>query len=247
MNFNIKFNFANFITNFCPSNLNNKILLYHSITNSLKQDIFSVDKNKFEKQLKLLKKFYENDLRNIDENLKYNSSITLSFDDGKADNFFTAYPLINKYKIPTIFFISTSKIGKEGYLSNNMIKEMNNNKYIDFGLHGHNHVSFADLDINSIKYEMDTSKKILEDLLEKKIKFFSYPYGSLSKKTKSYFKKNEDMYCFDSINSTFNIDNYDYLQIPRISIWNLDIENSFKNKINGKWDFLNKFQKNNVR
>tara|TARA_Y200000002_G_scaffold382967_1_gene402309 strand:+ start:783 stop:1166 length:384 start_codon:yes stop_codon:yes gene_type:complete len=126
-----------------------------------------------------------------------------------------------------------------------MIKEMDRDSIIDFGLHGHNHFSFKNLTYHELKNEMTTSIDILQNLLGRKINNFSYPYGSLNKVTKLYIKS-FSFNCFDSTSSTFNIKNYDKLQIPRVSIWNIDNQKSFINKINGKWDLLNKLQKNNA-
>lgn len=245
INFNTKFKMANFFSSFLPSKLNNSILLYHSITNEFENNIFSVKKENFESQLKILKNLKKQNLMKISDNLKNESSITLSFDDGLANNYLNAYQLINEYIIPSIFFISTDNIGKKGYLTKEMIKEMDRDSIIDFGLHGHNHLSFKNLTYHEIKNEMTTSTDILQNLLGRKINNFSYPYGSLNKVTKLHIKS-FSFNCFDSTSSTFNIKNYDKLQIPRISIWNIDNQKSFMNKINGKWDLLNKLQKNNA-
>ena len=182
----------------------------------------------------------------IDDNFKYEGSITLSFDDGYIDNYFNAYQLITKYKIPSIFFITTNNIDKEGYLTRNMIKEMDNKNFIDFGIHGHNHISFKNLNYAEIKFEINTSRNILGNLLGREIHNFSYPYGSLNENLKSQISNLNIRKCFDSTNKTFKINAYDNLQIPRISIWNIDNQSTFLNKISGKWDLINKFQKNNA-
>ena len=157
-----------------PSKLNNSILLYHSITNEFENSIFSVKKENFESQLKILKNLKKQNLMNISDNLKNELSITLSFDDGFTNNYLNAYQLINKYSIPSIFFISTVNIGKKGYLTKEMIKEMDRDPIIDFGLHGHNHFPFKNLTYHEIKNEMTTSSDILQNLLGRKINNFSY-------------------------------------------------------------------------
>tara|TARA_Y200000002_G_scaffold382967_1_gene402308 strand:+ start:451 stop:774 length:324 start_codon:yes stop_codon:yes gene_type:complete len=99
---------ANFFSSFMPSKLNNSILLYHSITNEFENSIFSVKKENFESQLKILKNLKKQNLMNISDNLKNELSITLSFDDGFANNYLNAYQLINKYSIPSIFLYQQS-------------------------------------------------------------------------------------------------------------------------------------------
>ena len=49
---------------------------------------------------------FEDDWSNINE-----KTIVVTFDDGYADNFYNAVPILKKYDIPATFFISTNNIG----------------------------------------------------------------------------------------------------------------------------------------
>ena len=52
-------------------------------------------------------------------------------------------------------------------------------------------------------------------------------------------------YYFTSYFDTFDIKSFNKKFIPRISIWNVDTIKAFDEKINGLWNFINKFSSNN--
>lgn len=58
------------------------------------------------------------------------------------------------------------------------LRKMSASKASVIGAHTHNHPSLAALSIEEQKHEINKSKKILEDITGKKIKHFSYPFGT---------------------------------------------------------------------
>lgn len=96
------------------------ILMYHSIS---KPEIdpweLSVSPANFEQQLQVLQKRYSvssvQDIVSGQQKGKLKNSIAITFDDGYRNNFVTAKPLLEKYKLPATFFI-TSKSFDEGYI-----------------------------------------------------------------------------------------------------------------------------------
>ena len=67
-------------------------------------------------------------------------------------------------------------------LSNAKIKEISLNHEI--GAHGINHLDLTKLSSLDIKYQMLESKKWLEDIIEKEITIFCYPYGYYNDRVK---------------------------------------------------------------
>jgi peptidoglycan/xylan/chitin deacetylase (PgdA/CDA1 family) len=70
---------------------------------------------RFNKHLCYLRKYYRIiSLRELVESLEQgltpNSSVVITFDDGFADNYHFAYPLLQKYRIPATVFLSTEAI-----------------------------------------------------------------------------------------------------------------------------------------
>lgn len=98
-------------------NSNVIILLYHRIAD-VASDPWSlcVTPNNFEEHLRILKKYNFSfpTLGKIQQSSNFNSekrNVAITFDDGYADNFTYAMPILRKYNIPATFFIVSGVIG----------------------------------------------------------------------------------------------------------------------------------------
>ena len=94
------------------------ILMYHRVA-ELEIDPWSlsVTPQNFGEHLEVLQKHYHPlSLQQLVEALRGNKlpdrAVVVTFDDGYADNFYNAKPLLEKYNIPATFFISTGFIGQ---------------------------------------------------------------------------------------------------------------------------------------
>ncbi|WP_207432101.1 polysaccharide deacetylase family protein [Sabulibacter ruber] len=95
------------------------VLMYHRIAEPT-SDIWeiAVSPAHFEAQLQILKRVGTVvPLRELAEGVKNkrlkNNHIAITFDDGYADNYLTAKPILEKHGLPATFFVSTGNIGKE--------------------------------------------------------------------------------------------------------------------------------------
>ena len=95
----------------CKNKIN--VLVYHRIVNKIKYDTWhlSVDVRNFEKHIKYIKENYQvirlgDDWESVNED-----SIAITFDDGYADNYWNALPILEKYQVPATVFVSTKNIG----------------------------------------------------------------------------------------------------------------------------------------
>jgi Predicted xylanase/chitin deacetylase len=109
---------------------------------------------------------------------KSNKEIFFTFDDGYEDVYLFAYPILVKYNIPFCLFLTVSLIGKPGYLSKKQIQEMSANSLCTIGAHAINHVKLRHT-VNSVT-EIQGSRIQLEQMFNKKIDLFAYPYGSFN-------------------------------------------------------------------
>lgn len=62
----------------------------------------------------------------------------ISVDDGSADNY-RLYRLLKEYGIPATFNIVTARIGEEGYLTLEQLREIHNDPLMEIACHGHTH------------------------------------------------------------------------------------------------------------
>ncbi len=95
-----------------PTNQYVNVLLYHRIASSQRDPYhITVTPEHFEEQIRWLSKHYpilsfEEDWSGVSE-----PSIVISFDDGYADNYQNALPILKRYGAPAVFFISTGLLG----------------------------------------------------------------------------------------------------------------------------------------
>lgn len=121
------------------------------------------------------------------ENNKSYSAVT--FDDGFANVFYNALPVLKGLKIPAAVFIPTAHIGRRpewirdknseayGYFiaDGSMIKKWQDD--ITFGSHTVTHPDLTKLPSGKALSELTDSKAHLEELTGKKVTFLSFPHG----------------------------------------------------------------------
>ena len=93
------------------------VLMYHRIAEvDFDPWQLSVNPSNFEAQLNLLKQHYKvittsELIRQVQNRKIERDCVCITFDDGYADNFLEAKPLLEKYKCPATFFIASNYIG----------------------------------------------------------------------------------------------------------------------------------------
>jgi len=101
------------------------ILMYHRFSKNDEQ--FKIKQEIFENQIKFLKSNYNiismSDLyENIIKNNIPDNSLLITIDDGYNDNYNVAYPILKKYSVPAIIFLSTDFIDKKSWLWSNKLE-----------------------------------------------------------------------------------------------------------------------------
>jgi len=177
------------------------ILAYHRINPWYRDDALSVNPEIFESHIKFLleKGFKPVSLYDYLDEKVSDKKFCITFDDGFADNYFFAFPILTKYNIKaTIFliahFIGTEKIHqkytdreKDRYLQWKEIHEMIKSG-IDFGSHSLTHPDLTTLDKKQLWDEIFDSKRFLQKNIGRKVNFFCYPYGRQNEKIRQTVK-----------------------------------------------------------
>ena len=113
--------------------------------------------------------------------------VVLTFDDGCERFYKLIHPILKRYNYPSTIYPVVGSLGKiAGWCNpiNPDLKIMNeeqiitlNKEGVDIGAHSVNHYKLDLLDLDDCIFEIEQSKTYLENLLNKKIKSFSYPHG----------------------------------------------------------------------
>jgi peptidoglycan/xylan/chitin deacetylase (PgdA/CDA1 family) len=156
----------------------------------------------------------------------------VTLDDGFADNYSEAFPILQRYRIPATIFLAVNAVGGEnrwmaddGYprrrmLSWTQIREMQQ-AGIGFGSHTLNHPRLSTLDRESAGTEIRESKRTLERRLGVKVEHFAYPYGDLCGETVELVREaGYALAC--TIRPGFNRSDVDPLLLRRVEAYGTD-------------------------
>lgn len=163
------------------------ILVYHQIGQGNNLDYPVVTKKMLIQQMRYISHHYQPiHLSKLLERMNQSQSIpsralVVTFDDGYADTFAKAFPILQHYKIPATIFITTGFIDGQApapakMLSWNKIKEMERFG-IEYGAHTVTHPNLNRLSLKKATWEISESKNRLEEKLQSPVKLFAYPYG----------------------------------------------------------------------
>ncbi len=217
------------------------LLCYHRILSETKPvpllggELF-VSQGTFEKQAKILAEKFR--ALSLDEfELAINGkkafpekAVLITFDDGYQDNYSCAFPILKKYNLPFVLFITADFIREkpnkvlpeqeQEYLSWAEISEIMRYENFALGSHSLSHPVLSQLSFAEATREIADSKKIIEEKSGVKIKAFSIPFGKkhhYNPENLEIIKKNYE-FCFAYGGGHLNRGNLlNRYEIPRLS------------------------------
>lgn len=181
------------------------ILMYHNISSDIAPGDYDRDINDFENDLIYLK---NNNIKiiSLEDILKIQSGklvppegqrmAAITFDDGFISMYTKAFPILKKYEAPATFFIISSFVGSQGFLTWNQIKTMSDYttgkgkkgvQLFDFGSHTVDHQSleydaarWSDKKdyIVFLNMELNQSRKAIQEKIKQPTMFLALPYGA---------------------------------------------------------------------
>lgn len=120
--------------------------------------------------------------------------VIITFDDGHLDNYTHAFPILQHHNVPAVIYPVVDDLGKKdviwpesvdphpvNLLNPRQIKEMAQNG-IEFGSHLMHHTHLTQLPMDRQRWELETSKVMLEAILQKHVISVAYPYGDHDEK-----------------------------------------------------------------
>ena len=248
------------------------ILAFHKTEPGLSLGINNCKPQRFSALLQSLKAldYQFHTLPNFLEKYDTGEIVSLTFDDGFESFYLNAYPIIRKLSIPATLFMPAGYIGKTDlwdysgifrksrHLDLNQLRELSNNG-VEIGSHGYFHTSLTGLSNRLLKIELERSRKKLEDIIGRPVRYISYPFGRFDERVEamaieagyergfalSSFKQSltgftKNRFGIYSIDTLFSIR-------KKISNNNLErIKGSIINSFASGTILLNKFRPNNI-
>lgn len=159
------------------------ILMYHAVSDEPWgiAELF-VSPGELEKQLKYLQDngYTTITFEDFDRLDSIEKPVMLTFDDGYDDNYTQLFPLLKKYKAKATVFVITGEIGKQYYLTEKQIKEMNDSGLVSIQSHTVTHPYLSDLSAEQLEKEFTLSKLTLTRITGKEPFVLCYPTGKYS-------------------------------------------------------------------
>ncbi|MFZ5823322.1 MAG: polysaccharide deacetylase family protein [Bacillota bacterium] len=108
--------------------------------------------------------------------------VALTFDDGYADFYTAALPLLQKHGMVGTLFVITGKVGQPGYITWQQAQAISA-AGMEIGSHTVTHPDLRYLDPRRLRAELGDSRLLLEERLGVSVRFFAYPAGRYSDQT----------------------------------------------------------------
>lgn len=173
--------------------MNHRILLYHEVTDFPERTkevrrmspVDSLQTKKFEGQMALLSDRANTKVVTIDdlfaEGQECAQKVVLTFDDGFIGNYLFALRILEKYGYKATFFVTVNNISKNGYMSWDQLGILHQKGH-SIQSHTMSHPMLGECGENQIAYELETSRKIIEDKIGGPVEYLSLPFGSSSER-----------------------------------------------------------------
>lgn len=225
------------------------ILTYHSI--DVNRSVLSVDPSDFSEQMACLarKGFRGISLR---EALMYRDNhrgwppeaVVLTFDDGFANFYHEAFPVLQRLKFSATVFIVTGHMGGhnnwESNLSGGLLPLLTWQQTaeiaragIEVGSHTRTHRDLRRCSAQEIKYELSTSLTDIEDHLGLSAQSFAYPYGGVNHLVQQLTARDFRAACTAELRRA----NGDPLNLlPRVDMYYVKSPRRFANLLDGQLD-----------
>ena len=169
------------------------VYMFHSVVDSIEQvySQFAITRDSFERFIEY--KVHRGEvamdtsllLKAIENPKKYQNHFCITFDDIYDSVFTNAYPILKKYDIPFVIFLTDALVdtidpwSRNPMITSDHLLEILNDPLCILASHGTEHVPFRKYDKEQAVFALQQSKWHLEKKYNKTIELFAFPFGRL--------------------------------------------------------------------
>lgn len=182
------------------------ILFYHRVADDCANP-WTLSNRDFERQIRWLTRHFE--IVSLGETQKRitghaaptrRHAVSITFDDGHADNCHQAIPFLVKHRVPCTYFVSVDHIvsGKPfaaGGCAPNTVEQIRAMAAsgIEIGAHTATHPDLGGIrDTRTLRYEIVDATRRLEDILGRRVRYFAFPFGQYVNMSSAAFQMARD-------------------------------------------------------
>jgi peptidoglycan/xylan/chitin deacetylase (PgdA/CDA1 family) len=170
------------------------IVTFHRVNDELPEDGLTCGTGKFAAFCRFFLRNFKvmrlsDQLEGCRRGLDMGRTLSVTFDDGYADNSMVAAPIMRKFGIPATFFVTTGFIGSsivapwdgalampQEWMTWDQVRELAAQGF-EIGSHTDRHVNLASTDSFVVRADLEASKQRLEHELGVPARHFAYPFG----------------------------------------------------------------------
>ncbi len=158
--------------------------------------------------------------------------VCVTFDDGWDSDYTIAYPTLLSYGQRATFFVITDRVGRQGYISWEHLREMAANR-MSIQSHGCTHFPLAHGTSHQAREELRQSKERLEQALGRRVVAFAAPGGSW-RSDLSALAEECGYHVICTSEQGMNYEPFDLLALKRLSIRQTDAPGHFQSLLMGR-------------
>lgn len=174
-------------------------------------------------------------------------TVVVTFDDGFADNYHNALPVLLKEEIPMTLFLTTGYIGTKELpvlrdrpgvrpLSWEQASEMARNG-IELGAHTLTHPNLTELDDAELRRQVSDCRDRIEEHTGTSVRTFCYPRGDFDERVKSAVREAGYELACTTMEGVVTTDTHPF-SLRRTFVANDDTLRDFQHKLEGSFDLL---------
>lgn len=174
-------------------------------------------------------------------------SVVVTFDDGFADNYHNAFPILQREEIPMTLFLTASFIGtselpvlrdRSGVapLDWSHVDEMARHG-VEMGAHTMTHPNLTEIDDATLRHEITACRDVIEEHTSARVRTFCYPRGKFDGRVKNAVREaGYDLAC-TTMEGCVSVDTHPF-SLRRTFVANDDSLRDFRHKLEGSFDLL---------